>query len=106
MQRYVPAMKLEESIGDFYQRFCHVLNAVQANGLHMVAYTKLPDGLVLEPEVEQQYLAYLEAKEEALLAQLFFQKLNKARNSAMMDELENNLKIFKADHYPKTLVAA
>jgi hypothetical protein len=106
MLTYMPAMKLEESIGDFYQRFCHVLNAVQANGFHMVAYTKLPDGLVLEPEVEQQYLADLEAKEEALLAQLFFQKLNKARYSAMMDELENNLKMFKADHYPKTLVAA
>jgi hypothetical protein len=41
MLTYMPAMKLEESIGDFYQRFCHVLNAVQANGFHMVAYTKL-----------------------------------------------------------------
>jgi hypothetical protein len=62
MLTYMPAMKLEESIGDFYRRFCHVLNAVEAKSFHMVAYTKLTDGLVLEPEVEQQYLADLEAK--------------------------------------------
>lgn len=94
-------MRPNNTIGDFFDRFIAELQILTSSGARIVGADHLP----ADPDLPQDALDALKKREQAQLAIMFLNKLDKTRYGRMLDELHNAWSR-GCDLYPATLLAA